>query len=348
MCSRRIVRCVLSVSLSVLVAWLAAVSPATAKPVRKLTDKRPVLNVAIGTGSPLGLYFVVGQAICRLLALRESGGPELDTIRPIVNCAAPPSAGSIANIQGLRADRYNFAIVQSDWQHHAYNGSARFTGKRFERLRSVISLYPEVFHLVAGRDSTVSDFAGLGGRRVNLGSPGSGLRATFEILLEAAGKDATWFAEALEIDYAEQGGKLCAGDVDVGAYSIGVPSSLVAQVLEECKGRLISIDEVIVQRLVDKFPFYAPAQVPAETYPSIESDTFSLGLKATLVTTSDTPDAVVYEVVRTIFEGISEFRAMHLSFGELRATKMIREGMSAPLHPGAARYFAERGWLTER
>ncbi|MEP0564951.1 MAG: TAXI family TRAP transporter solute-binding subunit, partial [Paracoccaceae bacterium] len=131
--------------------------------------------ITIGTGGQTGVYFVVGQSICRLV--------NRGTADHNLKCTAPSTGGSIANINAIKAGDMDMGVAQSDWQFHAFNGSSQFEGDKFDNLRAVFSVHGEPFTVVARADSEIGSFDDLFGKRVNVGNPGSGQRATMDVVL---------------------------------------------------------------------------------------------------------------------------------------------------------------------
>jgi TRAP transporter TAXI family solute receptor len=142
--------------------------------------------IQIGTGGPTGVYFSAGNAICRMVntkAKRVTHRGRFVNLR----CSAPSTDGSIFNIGKIKEGVLDFGIVQSDWQYHAYRGSSKFRGKKFDNLRAVFSIHPEPFHLIVGLSTKIRRWSDLKGKRVNVGDPGSGHRGTMEALMRAHG-----------------------------------------------------------------------------------------------------------------------------------------------------------------
>lgn len=302
-------------------------------------------NVIIGTGSPLEMYFTLGNALCRQIEKQRGASTSGNQSLPPLRCAAPATPGSLANLQSLRSGRMNFGLVQSDWQHHVYRGTKRFAGKRMERLRSVMSLHRDLFHLMVGRDTAIQNFSALKGKVVNVGAPGSGERATFEVLLDQKERDLTWFGRSLELSTAARSVAVCQGDIDVASYMEGVPSGLLSRVISICKTRLISIDSQTLDDLVTRYPFFSAGRIDKGTYPNMSNDVSTFALYATLVTTSDTSSDLVERVTEAVFERLEDFRKSHPALSKLRPKEMVTRGHTAPLHPGAVRYYVKRGWM---
>jgi len=300
--------------------------------------------ITIGTGGPTGVYFVVGNSICRMLAKGAAQGRKSGRKHGI-NCAAPSTGGSTYNIGQISQGELDFGVAQSDWQYHAVKGTKPKKVKPFGKLRAVFSVHPEPFHIIVGAKSGISGWGGLKGKRVNIGNPGSGQRGTMEVLMEAHGTKAGDFAQATELTSTEQSKALCDGKIDAYGYTVGVPNAGVAVATDGCNAKIINLNSSVEKGLVGKFPYYAFATIPKGTYKTSDSDVTTFGVKATFVTSADQPDNVVYEVVRSVFENIEDFRKLHPAFKNLDPKDMIKDGLSAPLHPGAIKYYKEKGWM---
>ncbi len=293
-----------------------------------------VPQVRIGTGGPAGIYFVAGNAICRMVRIQGRNDPAKR-----LRCAAPPSGGSIENLRKLREGAIEFAIVQSDWQYHAYRGSSRFEGAGIRDLRSVLSLHVEPFQIVVRDGSDVAEWKDLIGKRVNIGNPGSGHRATFEELVRVHGQKMTGFAAVSELGSSDQAAALCAGKIDAFAFTVGVPNASIAQATDGCDGRIISLQTPEVGKLVEKSGYYRWATIPEGTYFTSVDAVRTIGVVATLVTRADVDTQLVEHVVASVFKNFGRFRRLHPAFQQLQTREMTKVGLSAPLHPGALNYY---------
>ncbi len=300
--------------------------------------------IAIGTGGPTGVYFVVGNAICRMVHKEAAEGRD-EGRQHGIRCAAPSTGGSIYNINSIRQGELEFGVAQSDWQYHAFNGTSRFEENPFPEIRAVFSVHPEPFQILAGKDSGIQSWSDLEGKRVNIGNPGSGQRGTFEVLMEAHGIDESWFGQTTELTSTEQSGALCDGNIDAYGYTVGVPNSGVAQAADGCGAYIVDLETDAVKKLVNDNPFYAFTTIPQDTYSSLTKDVTTFGVMATFVTKADVPENVVYEVTRAVFENLDDFRQLHPAFANLTAEQMISKGISADIHPGAMKYYKEKGWM---
>ncbi|MEM6371326.1 MAG: TAXI family TRAP transporter solute-binding subunit [Pseudomonadota bacterium] len=293
--------------------------------------------ITIGTGGQTGVYFVVGQSICRLV--------NRGTADHNLKCTAPSTGGSIANINAIKAGDMDMGVAQSDWQYHAFNGSSEFEGKQFENLRAVFSVHGEPFTVVARADSDVATFDDLFGKRVNVGNPGSGQRATMDVVLGAMGKSEDDFALASELKPAEQSAALGDNKVDAIIYTVGHPNGSIQEATSTVDAKLVPVTGEAIDKLVADNPYYAKATIPGGLYTGNDAPVDTFGVKATFVTSADVPDDVVYVVVKAVFDNFDRFKGLHPAFANLSEEEMIADGLSAPLHPGAAQYYKERGWI---
>lgn len=294
--------------------------------------------ITIGTGGQTGVYYVVGQSICRLVnrATDEHG----------IRCNAPSTGGSIANINAMRAGEMDMGVAQSDWQYHAYHGTSQFADAgAFGELRAVFSVHPEPFTVVARRDSGISTFDDLKGKRVNVGNPGSGQRGTMEVVLDALGWTMSDFALASELRPAEQAAALGDNNVDAIIYTVGHPNGSIQEATTTVDAVLVPVNADGIKRLVDERPYYGTAVIPGGMYRGNDQDVETFGVLATFVAPATVDDEVVYQVVKAVFDNFDRFKRLHPAFEILDPQDMITKGISAPIHEGAARYYRERGWM---
>jgi len=293
--------------------------------------------ITIGTGGQTGVYYVVGQSIC---ALVNRGTSEHN-----LKCTAPSTGGSIANINAIKAGDQTMGVAQSDWQYHAYNGSSKFEDNQVEKLRAVFSVHAEPFNVVARGDSEISTFDDLKGKRVNVGNPGSGQRGTMEVLMNAKGWKMEDFALASELKSAEQSSALCDNKVDAIVFTVGHPNGSIQEATTSCEAVMVDVTGEAVDGLVNENPYYAKATIPGGMYKGTDDDTQTFGVRATFVTSADVEEGTVYEVVKAVFENFDRFKELHPAFANLQPEDMITAGLSAPLHPGAEKYYKEKGWM---
>ena len=293
--------------------------------------------ISIGTGGVTGVYYPTGGAICRLVNKnRKEHG---------IRCSVESTGGSVYNINTIRAGELEFGVAQSDWQYHAYNGTSKFEEQgAFEGLRAVFSVHPEPFTLIVRKDTGIKGFEELKGKKVNVGNPGSGQRATTEVVMEAFGMKMDDFALAAELKGAEMAQALCDGKIDAMIYTIGHPAAAITEAATTCDVELVSVEGAPIDKLIADNPYYRKATVPGGMYKGTDNEVTTFGVGATFVTSADVSDVVVYTVVKGVFENFSDFKGLHPAFANLKEEEMASDGLSAPLHPGAEKYYKERGW----
>ncbi|HEY9118482.1 MAG TPA: TAXI family TRAP transporter solute-binding subunit [Marinobacter sp.] len=294
--------------------------------------------VTIGTGGVTGVYYPAGGAICRLVNMdRKEHG---------IRCSVESTGGSVYNLNAIRQGELDLAVAQSDWQFHAYNGSSDFEkdGKN-EKLRAVFSMHPEPFTVVASKASGIKNFEDLAGKRVSVGNPGSGQRATAEVLMQEMGWGLDKFSLAAELKAAEQSQALCDGNIDAFFYTVGHPSGAIKEATTSCDSVIVNVDNAATKKLIADHPYYRKAIIPGGMYRGNDNDVATFGVAATFVTSSDVPEDVVYEVTKAVFENFDSFKRLHPAFGNLKKEEMVKDALSAPLHAGAAKYYKEAGLI---
>lgn len=295
-------------------------------------------KVTIGTGSRAGVYFQVGRAICRLVNQTQADHG--------IACDAPSTAGSISNLQALRSGQLQLAVAQSDWQYHAVKGTSRFAAAKPDPdLRAVFSVHGEPFTLVARRDSGIRHLRDLEGRKVNIGNPGSGQRGTMEVVMEAMGWNKRSFSLTDELPASQQSLALCHDRVQAMVYTVGHPNDSVAQAVRLCDAVIAEVSGKEIEKLIAERPYYAFTSIPGGLYSGNVDDVRTFGVKATVVTSSEVDAETIYAITKAVFDNFDSFRSLHPAFTDLQPALMVRDGLSAPLHDGALRYFKERGWL---
>ncbi len=294
--------------------------------------------ISIGTGGVTGVYYPTGGAICRLV--------NKDRKQHGIRCAVESTGGSVYNINTIKAGELEFGVAQSDWQFHAYNGTSKFKGNAaFPGIRAVMSVHPEPFTLLVRSDSGIRSFEGLKGKRVNVGNPGSGQRATMEVVMDAFGIDMDDFALATEYKGSEMAKQLCDGNIDAMIYTIGHPAAAIKEATTTCDVNLVDVTGRPIDRLVNDNPYYRVATIPGGMYSGNSRDTTTFGVGATFVTSKDVPEDVVYVVAKAVMENIDDFKRLHPAFANLDPSQMVSDGLSAPLHPGAEKAYRELGLI---
>jgi TRAP transporter TAXI family solute receptor len=292
--------------------------------------------VTVGTGGVTGVYYAVGGAICRLL--------NKDRAKTNLRCSVESTGGSAYNVNAIKAGELDFGMAQSDVQYQSYKGTGSFK-EPFGDMRSVFSVHPEPFTLVARKEAGVNSFADFKGKRLNVGNPGSGTRSAMDELLAAEGMKISDFSLASELKADEHGAALCDNKIDGFFYGVGHPSANIQDPTTACGAKLVPITGPAIDALVKKYSYYAYATIPGGMYSNNPQPTKTYGVLATMVTSAKVPADTVYAITKAVFENFDEFKKLHPAFAHLDPKTMVSDGLTAPLHEGAARYYREKGWI---
>ncbi|HVX99400.1 MAG TPA: TAXI family TRAP transporter solute-binding subunit [Pseudorhodoplanes sp.] len=293
--------------------------------------------VTIGTGGVTGVYYAVGGAVCRLM--------NKDRAKTGIRCSVESTGGSVFNANAIKSGELEFGMAQSDIQYNAAKGEAQFKGKADPDLRAVFSVHPEPFTVLARKEAGVTKFEDFKGKRFNVGNPGSGTLASMEELLKQMGWTKADFSLAAELKADEQGTALCDNKIDGFFYGVGHPSAAIQDPTTACGAKLVPLTGKAVDELVKAHSYYAVATIPGGMYANNPNPTQTYGVLATMITSSKVPDDVVYALTKAVFDNFDEFKKLHPAFANLDEKKMIKDGLSAPLHPGAVKYYKEKGWM---
>ena len=292
--------------------------------------------ITIGTGGVTGVYYAAGGAICRLVNKdRKAHG---------IRCSVESTGGSVFNINTIKAGELDMGVAQSDVHYNAAKGMGQFK-EPMPELRAVFGLHPEPVTVVARKEANARSFADFKGKRFNVGNPGSGTRSSLEELIAAMGWKLSDFSLASELKADEHGPALCDGKIDGFFYLVGHPSANIQDPTTVCGAKLVSVTGPAVDKLVREKAYYAKATIPGGLYPNNPQATETYGVLATFVSSSKVPSDTIYQVVKAVFDNFDEFKKLHPALGVLTPQAMIKDGLSAPLHDGARKYYREKGWM---
>lgn len=305
----------------------------------KKKDKKPAKArkqfVTIGTGGVTGVYYPTGGAISKMINKKDEYN---------VKATVESTGGSVYNINAVMTGDLDFGIAQSDRQYQAFNGMAEWDGKAQKDLRSVFSIHPESITLVASADAGIDSVADLKGKKVNLGNVGSGQLQNAQDVLGALGisKDDV---QGEYVKAVEAPGLLQDERLDAFFYTVGHPSGAIKEATSgRIKVKIVPIVGDEVKELIKEKPYYAESVIEAKNYPNATNteDIKSVGVKATLITSAKISDDVVYAITKEVFENFEDFKKLHPAYSVLTKESML-QGLSAPLHPGAIKYYKEAG-----
>ncbi len=293
--------------------------------------------VTIGTGGVTGIYYPTGGAISNMVNKKfdEYG----------IKATVESTSGSVFNINALMNGDLEFGVVQSDRQYQAYHGLAEWlqAGRQMD-LRAVFSVHPESITLIVSEKSDIGELKDLKGKRINLGNPGSGQLQNSKDVLAAAG----FSTEDLSAEYVkavEAPGLLQDERIDGFFYTVGHPNG---NIKEATSGRIkvfiVPIKGGRIDKMLAEYPYYAKSIIPHSFYSrALNTENIeTIGVKATFVTSKKVSKDIVYAITKEVFENLEEFKSLHPAYQVLTKQNML-EGLSAPVHKGALRYYKEAG-----
>lgn len=290
--------------------------------------------ITVGTGGIVGVYYPLGGAICRFVnASRKDHG---------LRCTVESTGGSVFNINAVMSGDMDIGFAQSDTQYYAMTGAAAFKDKPQPKLRALFSVYPELLTLVTRQDANIKTFADIKGKRINVGDPGSGTRVTTELVMKEMGIKLEDLKFAGELKFVEMAPALCDNKIDAFTFVAGHPNAIFQEAATTCASSIASITGPAVDKLVKENAFYAKASVPGKMYKGTDNPQPTFGVMATVVASADLPEQTAYIITKAVFDNFDDFRKLHPAVANITKEQML-EGNTVPFHPGALKYFKEKG-----
>lgn len=292
--------------------------------------------ITVGTGGIVGVYYPLGGAICRFVnASRKDHG---------LRCTVESTGGSVFNINAVMSGDMDIGFAQSDTQYYAMTGAAAFKDKPQPKLRALFSVYPELLTLVTRQDANIKTFADIKGKRINVGDPGSGTRVTTELVMKEMGIKLEDLKFAGELKFVEMAPALCDNKIDAFTFVAGHPNAIFQEAATTCASSIASITGPAVDKLVKENAFYAKASVPGKMYKGTDNPQPTFGVMATVVASADLPEQTAYIITKAVFDNFDDFRKLHPAVANITKEQML-EGNTVPFHPGALKYFKEKGLM---
>lgn len=290
--------------------------------------------VTMGTGGTSGTYYGYGGILGG--QIKASTG---------VNVTVVSTDGSKANILGIDAGNYQLGTVQSDVMAYAWAGSRTFEAEgALDSFRVIGGLYAEAVQLLT-MDPEIKSVADLAGKKVSIGAAGSGVYFNAIDILGAAGLTEEDIQPQYQ-SFADSADALKDGKIDAAFIVAGAPTPAIQELCTSADAYLVPIDGDIADKLMADSPYYTVYNIPAGTYDGQEADVATVTVKATLIVSADLAEEDVYNITKAIFENIDAITAAHAKGAEL-SIENATDGMTAPFHAGAAKYFAEKGVTVE-
>jgi len=292
--------------------------------------------VTIGTGGVTGTYYPTGSAVCKLVNKYRA--------KTKIRCSVESTGGSVYNVNSVQNKELDFAIAQSDVLYQAVNGAASFKNKPLKKLKSIMAIYPELLTLVTRRDANINTLKDIKNKRINLGNPGSGNESTALALfrenrIKRSDLKLAGVYEATEMPDALKENKL-----DGYFYMVGHPTANIKDSANAVDVKIVPLTGIKINNLIKKYPYFAKASIPGGMYLGNKKDIPTFGVKAVLFTSSEISEKKVYTIVKAVLENFDAFKKLHPAYSNI-SKKSLLDGLSAPLHEGAKRYYKEIGLL---
>ena len=285
-------------------------------------------QISISSAGTAGTFYIMAAGIADLFN-KQLG----------VNSVAEVTAGSVENAKLLDAKKVELGVMQVDVMQNALAGKAQF--KNPVDMVAIAPLYPNVIQVVVLKDSPINSFSDLKGKRVSVGSPGSGILATNQIILETLDLSMTDI-QPQYLSFAETTNAFRDGSVDAAIVNTAAPAPWVVDLETSHPVKLIELSPDEIQKFTSKFGYFVPAEIPKSAYKSMDRDVKTFAVWITLAGRGDLPENDVYEMARVIFANTDFIKGIH-SVGSYVTLENVRKIATLPFHPGAARFYKEKG-----
>jgi uncharacterized protein len=291
------------------------------------TDDEKPKFISILTGGTGGTYYPLGGSFAKIIG--DATGIETN---------AETSGASAENMTTLKNGDAEVAFSQTDIASYAIEGKLMFEGKAVDNVKAIGTLYPETIQIVTTKKSGITSVEDLKGKKVSVGAPGSGTAPNAEQILEVHGMTFDDIEKQdLSFDESTQG--IQDGTIDAAFVTAGTPTGAVEGLSATEDVVIIPIEQDKIDALIKKYPYYVKDEIPNGTY-GLESAVTTVAVQAMLVVSSDLSEAVVYDITKSIFENLD--KVTHAK-GKLIKLENALNGVGIDVHPGAQKYFDEKG-----
>ncbi|MEW6262690.1 MAG: TAXI family TRAP transporter solute-binding subunit [Thermodesulfobacteriota bacterium] len=287
-------------------------------------------KMVLATGGTAGTYYPLGGAMVKIWNSKIQG----------LNVTSQATGASVENVRLVNREEAELAIVQSDTIDFAFNAKETFKEK-LTKMTALAVLYPEIIQLVVRGDSPAKTFADLKGLKVGVGAPGSGTEANFRQLLDIYGLKKEE-VKAQYLSFGESAEQFKERRLDAFIVAAGLPNSAILDISAMQSIKLLNISDDLAIRLIQKHPFLAQAKVPANTYKGQMEEVKTLAVMAVLIASPTVKDVMAYYLVKTLFENQNDLAQAHAKGKEL-SLQTATKSVSIPFHPGAVKYYKEKG-----
>jgi TRAP transporter TAXI family solute receptor len=289
-------------------------------------------NLVLATGGTAGTYYPFGGAMAKIWNSKIKD----------MNVTAQTSGASGENVRLINKKEVELALVQSDTLDFAFNAKEAFK-EPLKGMSAIAVLYPEVVQVVVAADGPIKSFADLKGKKVGVGAPGSGTEANYRQLMDAYGMKKE-DVNGQYLSFSESAEAFKDKHIDAFVVTGAVPTSAIMDVATQNAIRILPIADDIAAKLTQKYPFLAAVKVPANSYKGQTADVPTVAVNAVLIAGSQLKDDMVYNLTKALFDNQADLAAAHAKGKELNAQFAVK-GVSIPYHPGAVKYYKEKGLM---
>ncbi len=288
-------------------------------------------QLSIATGGTGGVYYPMGGGLAEIINKHIDG----------YAATAEVTGASVENMGLIATGDADLAIGLADTVQQAQTGTGRFDGQQLPMLRGLASLYANMIQIVTLADSGIEGLGEFKGKRISVGAPGSGTEVNAQAILNANGITYDDFT-VQRLNFNETADALANGDIDVGFWSVGAPTSSILNLATTKNIRMIQLSEKEIDAARKADPIFARAILDAGIYQGVDQQMTMLGVPNVLVVSSEMSDDLAYEITKAMFENIAELQAVHPA-AKQTTVEFTLDATPIPLHPGAIRYFEEKG-----
>jgi hypothetical protein len=290
-------------------------------------------RLVIGTASTGGTWYLLGGGVSGIINKHIKG----------VTSTAIPSGASIENIRAISKNKQDLALTMPDIAFYAFNGQEMFKDGKVEEIRGLFSTYPIDIQIYVEEKSPIKTISDIKGKnpKVAVGPPGSGTEVMARYVLKEYGITYDDIQEQF-LSHTEATAAMKDGNIEVGIVTLGTPAPTLVELTRYKKIRFLDIEPEVGERINKKFPAYFPRTIPSGTYPGMAKEHHTLGWMGFFIVHKDCTGDLAYHILKAIFDNKGELDAIHAMFKEITLANATK-GMSVPLHPGAIRFFKERG-----
>jgi TRAP transporter TAXI family solute receptor len=288
------------------------------------------VKLILATGGTAGTYYPFGGAMAKIWNSKIPG----------MNVTAQSTGASAENVRLINKKEVELALVQSDTIDFAYHAKEAFK-EPLRKMNAIAVLYPEVIQIVVRGDGPVKAFTDLKGLKVGVGAPGSGTEANFRQLLDVYGMKKE-DVRAQYLSFSESAEQFKDKHIDAFIVTAGIPNAAIMDVAVMQNIRILSLPDDKIAQITKKYPFLSPMVIPANTYKNQTSEVKTIAVAAVLIASSDLKEEIVYKLTKALFENQAELASAHAKGKELNLQRAVT-GVSIPFHPGAVKYYKEKG-----